>query len=137
MIVGITIYSFMKKIRGEAHTRIISDPLQSVIYGNNVAVVKCGLRDDFFVRYYFVSYDLENYGNYKLSGPLSEQACLDSLKNRNIDPSKMKISLYENDDFREHEYYDAYERYQSIKETEETFWKLEEERIRRSISLEQ
>lgn len=75
---------------------VVSDFLQSVLYGDKVIVTRCALKRDFFVRYYFVTYDASCANNYHVSGPISEQACLDSLKIYNLDPTKMKIVNFKN-----------------------------------------
>jgi len=91
----------------EAQERVVCDYLQSVLYGNNVIMARCALNRDFFVRYYFVTFDSlrsAEFHNpfdtteYHVSGPISEQACLDSLKVHNLEPSKMKIVNFDNFD---------------------------------------
>lgn len=81
-----------------AQELVVWDVLQSVLYGDNVIVARCALNRDFFVRYYFVTYDSLNSQNYHVSEPISEQACLDSLKAHNLDPAKMNIVVFENFD---------------------------------------
>lgn len=70
---------------------VIDDFLQSVIYYDDVIVAKCGIEREFFVRYYFMTYNQSDLDQYKVSGPISFSDCLDSLKNRNLDITKMKI----------------------------------------------
>ena len=78
---------------------VVWDFLQSVLYGDNVIVTRCALKRDFFVRYFFVTYDSSNSKDYHVSGPLSEQACRDSLNAHHLDPAKMKIVNYRNFDY--------------------------------------
>ena len=93
-----------------AQELVVWDFLQSVLYGENVLITRCALKSDFFVRYYFVTFDsikcLESHNpfdptRYNVYGPISEQACLDSLRVRNIDLSKMKIVNFRNYDYSE------------------------------------
>lgn len=79
-------------------THVLGDFLQSVMYKEDVIVARCAINRDFFVRYYFITYDISNSENYFVSGPISEQACLDSLSARNMEPSKMEIVNYKNYD---------------------------------------
>lgn len=90
---------------GGAQELVVWDFLQCVIYEDNVIVARCAPNRDFFVRYYFVTFDSLRCADcnnpfdtarYHVSGPISEQACLDSLKVRNLEPSKMKIVNFEN-----------------------------------------
>ena len=89
-----------------AQELVVWDYLQSVLYEKNVIVTRCGLDRDFFVRYYFVTFDSlrsAEFHNpfdtteYHVSGPINEQACLDSLKAHNLEPSKMKIVNFDHD----------------------------------------
>ena len=84
------------KKEGVEEGSVVIDLLQSVLYADNVIVVRCGTNGDFFVRYYFVTYDPNNPKDYHVCGPLTEKVCLDSLKNKDLDPKKMTIANFKN-----------------------------------------
>ena len=92
------LHIYDNKTENDVGELVVSDFLQTVLYSDNIIVTRCALNWDFFPRYYIVDFDQNNAKEYHVSGPLSEQACQDSLIDRNLDPTKMIIINYENFD---------------------------------------